>query len=142
MTLPQASNKITNSLHIRFDDCYTAVQKVKETKPDDPILLVGSSMGGWISLKMAVSMPELIKGMLLIAPATNFMRKKYQQQYQSLSKDQQSILDKGETVVSMTPYGYMPIAKRFSEESVEVELDLTKVGVSITVEYLLITNPG
>lgn len=109
-----------------FDDCYTAVQKVKETKPDDPILLVGSSMGGWISLKMAVTMPELIKGMLLIAPATNFMRKKYQQEYHSLSKDQQSKLDKGETVVSMTPYGYMPIAKRFSEESVEVELDLTK----------------
>ena len=73
-------------------------------------------------------MPELIKGMLLIAPATNFMRKKYQQQFHSLSKDQQSKLDKGETVVSMTPYGYMPIAKRFSEESVEVELDLTKVG--------------
>jgi pimeloyl-ACP methyl ester carboxylesterase len=37
-----------------------------------PQILVGSSMGGWISLLAARARPERIAGMLLIAPAADF----------------------------------------------------------------------
>lgn len=37
-----------------------------------PLVLVGSSMGGWISLLLAARMPERVKGLLLIAPAADF----------------------------------------------------------------------
>lgn len=37
-----------------------------------PLVLVGSSMGGWISLLAARARPERVAGLLLIAPAADF----------------------------------------------------------------------
>lgn len=37
-----------------------------------PLILVGSSMGGWISLQVARAMPERVAGMLTIAAAPDF----------------------------------------------------------------------
>ncbi len=39
-----------------------------------PVLLVGSSMGGWISLLMAQKRPERVKGLVGIAAAPDFTR--------------------------------------------------------------------
>lgn len=40
-----------------------------------PVVLVGSSMGGWISCLAAMAMPKRVKAMLLIAPAPDFTEK-------------------------------------------------------------------
>jgi pimeloyl-ACP methyl ester carboxylesterase len=45
---------------------------VLERLGDGPQVLVGSSMGAWIALLVARARPEKIKGLLLIAPATDF----------------------------------------------------------------------
>jgi pimeloyl-ACP methyl ester carboxylesterase len=37
-----------------------------------PLVLVGSSMGGWLACLAALARPERIKGMVLIAPAADF----------------------------------------------------------------------
>ncbi len=37
-----------------------------------PVVLVGSSMGGWLACLVALARPERIKGMALIAPAADF----------------------------------------------------------------------
>jgi len=39
---------------------------------DGPLVLVGSSMGGWISLLAARARPQRVKALLLIAPAADF----------------------------------------------------------------------
>jgi len=40
-----------------------------------PVVLVGSSMGGWISCLVAGAMPDRIQAMVLIAPAPDFTEK-------------------------------------------------------------------
>ncbi|MET0182416.1 MAG: alpha/beta hydrolase [Caulobacterales bacterium] len=43
-----------------------------DAQSDGPLVLIGSSMGGWISLLVACARPERIKALLLIAPAPDF----------------------------------------------------------------------
>lgn len=40
-----------------------------------PLVLVGSSMGAWLSLLAAQARPERVKGLLLIAPAVDFTKR-------------------------------------------------------------------
>ncbi len=62
-----------------------------------PCLLVGSSMGGWISCLLARDKLQEIKGMVLIAPAPDFTK---DLMWPSLSEaDQQTILSEGKLVV-------------------------------------------
>ncbi len=42
---------------------------------DGALVLVGSSMGGWLALLAARARPERVKGLLLIAPAADFTEK-------------------------------------------------------------------
>lgn len=42
---------------------------------EGPLVLVGSSMGGWIALLAARALPTRVKGLLLIAPAADFTEK-------------------------------------------------------------------
>lgn len=45
---------------------------VLDTLTDGPQVLIGSSMGAWISLLVALARPDRIKGLVLIAPAPDF----------------------------------------------------------------------
>jgi pimeloyl-ACP methyl ester carboxylesterase len=42
---------------------------------DGPLILVGSSMGGWIACLVALARPERVRAMVLIAPAPDFTEK-------------------------------------------------------------------
>lgn len=42
---------------------------------EGPLVLVGSSMGGWIACLAAIARPERVKAMVLIAPAPDFTEK-------------------------------------------------------------------
>lgn len=53
---------------------------------DGPQIVVGSSMGGWVSLKLAISHPERVRALVGIAPAPDFTT----WMWEGLSKQQQS----------------------------------------------------
>jgi pimeloyl-ACP methyl ester carboxylesterase len=42
---------------------------------EGPVVLVGSSMGGWIACLVAMARPERVKAMALVAPAADFTEK-------------------------------------------------------------------
>lgn len=48
-----------------------AVQIIDDLTMGD-VILIGSSMGGWASLLAAITRPERVKGLVLIAPAPDF----------------------------------------------------------------------
>lgn len=48
---------------------------VLEALTQGPVVLVGSSMGGWIGCLVAMAVPERVRAMVLVAPAPDFTEK-------------------------------------------------------------------
>ncbi len=53
------------------EDCLAAIDALS----DGPLILIGSSMGGWMALLTALARKARVKGMVLIAPAPDFTQK-------------------------------------------------------------------
>ncbi len=66
-----------------------------------PVLLVGSSMGGWLMLLVAEHLKHRVAGLIGIAPAPDFTRWGY-------TEDQRAHLAAGETITEPNPYGPEP----------------------------------
>lgn len=66
-----------------------------------PVLLVGSSMGGWLMLLVAEHLKHRLAGMIGIAPAPDFTRWGY-------SEEQRASLAAGEILYEPNPYGPEP----------------------------------
>jgi pimeloyl-ACP methyl ester carboxylesterase len=66
-----------------------------------PVVLAGSSMGGWLMLLVAERLKDRVSGLIGIAPAPDFTR-------WGLSEDQRARLAAGETILEPNPYGPEP----------------------------------
>ncbi len=73
-----------------------------------PILLVGSSMGGWIGLLVANALAERVRGFVGIAAAPDFTR----QMAASLSAEQSEALSGGETIFLPAIPDPLPLTSR------------------------------
>jgi pimeloyl-ACP methyl ester carboxylesterase len=84
-----------------------------------PVLLVGSSMGGWLMLLVAEHLKHRLAGLIGIAPAPDFTRWGY-------SEEQRASLAAGETIYEANPYGPEPTpthAKFFADAECHLRLD-------------------
>jgi len=87
------------------------------------IVLVGNSMGGWISIKLAAQFSQSVKGMVLISPAFNYFRKFYPVICSQLPKDAVERVEAGETYDFVDADGYSrPIRKSFFMNTEKFEM--------------------
>lgn len=96
-----------------------------------PVLLAGSSMGGWLMLLVAERLGARLAGMIGIAPAPDFTRWGY-------TPAQQAILAAGETVFEPNPYGPEPTptyAGFYADTAQHMRLE---TGIAITCPVHLI----
>ncbi len=96
-----------------------------------PVLLVGSSMGGWLMLLVAEHLKHRMTGLVGIAPAPDFTRWGY-------SPEQRAALERGETIFEDNPYGPEPTpthAKFFADAECHLRLD-SRIDLACPVRLL------
>ncbi len=84
-----------------------------------PILLIGSSMGGWLMLLVADRIKERLAGVIGIAAAPDFTR-------WGFSDDKRATLAKGEVLLEENPYGPEPTPTHpgfFADAEEQLQLD-------------------
>ena len=93
------------------DDASLIISKLSK----EPVILVGSSMGGWSMLLNAVKNPELIKGLIGIAAAPDF------------TEDMLSKLSKNRKIVLFSK-GFIEIPSEYSEKPYVISKKLIDSG--------------
>ncbi len=81
-------------------------------------VMIGSSMGAWMSLLAAMERPERVKGLMLIAPAVDFFTK----HLRSYPLETQERIERGEAVKINGLFGPFLFSKRIIDESREHEI--------------------
>ncbi|OOY03474.1 carboxylesterase [Thioclava sp. F28-4] len=83
-------------------DWFEDARDVIMAKPEGPQILVGSSMGGWISLLMAREHPEKVAGLVTIAAAPDFTEDGY---WASFDKETRHKLESEGSIAIPSDYG-------------------------------------
>lgn len=82
---------------------------------EGPVVPVGSSMGGWVALLLALARPERLAGLVLVNPAPDFTE---DLMWPGLADHQrQAILREGETLVAEDGLGEYVLTRRMFEEA-------------------------
>jgi pimeloyl-ACP methyl ester carboxylesterase len=80
-----------------------------------PVIIVGSSMGGWVALLLALARPERLSGLVLVNPAPDFTE---DLMWPGLADhERQAILREGETLVMEAGLGEYVLTRRMFEEA-------------------------
>jgi pimeloyl-ACP methyl ester carboxylesterase len=99
--------------------------------PDRPIILVGSSMGGWIALLLGLALGDRVAGLIGIAAAPDFT----EWGFDALEK---AALRRDGRIEEPTPYGDSPIVTTFAFWESGQALSLLDHEIAITAPVRLL----
>ncbi len=88
-------------------------QEIIQATTDGPLILIGSSMGGWISCLMKERMTERIAALITIAAAPDFTEDGFWAQFSCEQK--REVLENGITFLP-SEYGSYPITRKLIED--------------------------
>lgn len=118
----------------RIGRWFAEAKAVIAAEAGDDFVLVGSSMGGWISLLIAAERPKGLRGLVLVAPAPDFTDKLF---LPALPEAQRAALAAGDSVDIPGEYGldgYRLDADFFVDGRAHNLLDRPlKLGVPVTI---------
>ena len=98
-------------------DWLADARAVIEAKTDGPLILVGSSMGGWISLLLCKTLSDRVAGLVTIAAAPDFTE---DSMWAGFDDAQKTMLESEGVVLLPSDYGDpYPITKRLIEDGRE-----------------------
>jgi pimeloyl-ACP methyl ester carboxylesterase len=108
------------------DDAVAAIDSV-----DGPVVLVGSSMGGWVMLLAALVRPDRVAGLVGIAAAPDFTRWGFSE------ADKERLRDEGR-IAEPSPYGDQPYVttRAFWESGEPLCLLDSEIGIDCPVRLL------
>ena len=99
-----------------LSDWIEDAQDIIEALTHGPLILIGSSMGGWITLRLSQLLKERVKGMVLIAPAPDFTRDLFWASFDE------------ETKAKIENDGYVELPNAYSDEPYFVSKALIEDG--------------
>ena len=101
---------------------------------EGPVVLVGSSMGGWIMLLVALARPERVKGLVGIATAPDFTERLIRG---VLTAEQAAVLAREGVLLQSSDYGEpLPITARLLDEGREHLLLDAPIAIGCPVHLL------
>lgn len=100
---------------------------------DGPLVLVGSSMGGWVSLLLARALPDRMAGLVTIAGAPDFTERMWQR----LSQDDRATVERDGFLLVPSDYGEpYTYTRRLFEDGRKNQVIHSPLGISCPVRIL------
>ncbi|XP_065346722.1 palmitoyl-protein thioesterase ABHD10, mitochondrial-like [Cloeon dipterum] len=122
---------------VLFEHWLEDLKLVLENLVQNKALLIGSSMGGWMSMKMALDLPKKVAAIIMVAPAINFFKFYYDFFYKAVDDEQKKILDSGKLLVLQKNFGNIFLRREFRDKSIAAHLDLDKpLDIQVPVRIL------
>lgn len=103
-----------------IEDAATVVDRLTE----GPVILVGSSLGGWLAVVVAGQLKDRIHSLLLVSPAVNYVWPYYHRYRATLPPEVARRLDSGDPHVITHEFGDSILKLDFAMDSRQFELDL------------------
>lgn len=102
------------------EDCLAVVDQLTQ----GPVILVGSSLGGWLSLVVGQQIKSRLHSMVLVSPAVNYVWPYYNRYKSTLPPHVARRLDQGDPHVITHELGDSMLKLDFALDSRQFELDL------------------
>lgn len=87
--------------------------EILDTQTRGPVILLASSMGGWVALQAALARPDRVAGLVLLAPAPDFTSDLMWEQFPD---DVRALIEETGVWEQETEYGPLPITRKLIED--------------------------
>lgn len=121
-----SGDSVGNVKDVTFTSWVEDALSVIDRLTEGPVVLVGSSLGGWLSIIAARQIPERLHGLVLFSPALNYVWPYYHRHKSTLPPSVKERLEAGDIHVHTHEFGNALLKEDFAADSRRYEIDLEK----------------